>query len=255
MTDSSQSPVALITGAGSGIGLACARRFAAAGYALALLDIDRAAVETASRSIRESGADVLALVGSVADEAAIENAVEAAEQTLGPVRLLINSAGIASNKPTFELSLADWERVVSINLTGTFLTSRIVGARMAARGRGVILNLGSMFGTVAAPRRAGYCGTKAGVDMLGRVLAVEWAEHGIRVNTIAPGYVRTPFVDDLIAAGRMDEHALLGRTPMKRMAAPEEIADLAIFLASDAAAFITGQTIGIDGGWTAYGYV
>ncbi|MCX5494428.1 SDR family NAD(P)-dependent oxidoreductase [Kaistia dalseonensis] len=255
MTSSSKGPVALITGAGSGIGLACARRFAAAGYRLALLDIDPKAVEAACAALRDSGTEALPFVGSVADETAVESAVDAAEQDLGPIELLINSAGVASNKPTFELSLADWERVVSINLTGTFLVSRIVGAKMAARSRGVILNLGSMFGTVAAPRRAGYCGTKAGVDMLGRVLAIEWAEHGIRVNTIAPGYVRTPFVDDLIAEGRMDEPALLGRTPLKRMAAPEEIADLAIFLASDAAAFITGQTIGIDGGWTAYGYV
>jgi NAD(P)-dependent dehydrogenase (short-subunit alcohol dehydrogenase family) len=126
---------------------------------------------------------------------------------------------------------------------------------MVANGGGVILNLGSMFGTVAAPNRVGYCATKGAVDMLTRSLAIEWACFGVRVNTIAPGYVRTGLLEEMVRAGNVDRGALIRRTPLGRLADAEEIAELAFFLSSAKASFITGQTIGIDGGWTAYGYV
>lgn len=248
-------PVALVTGGAAGIGRAIAERFARSGYAVALLDRDAAAVAVAAEALRARGVPALGIAASVADEAAVEAAVSTVAATLGRLDVLVNNAGIACNKPTLDLSLDEWQRAVDINLTGVFLCARAGGRRMVAQGHGVIINMGSMYGTVAAPDRAGYCATKSAVDMLTRVLAVEWAPHGLRVNGIAPGYVRTALLDALIQQGRVDADALIARTPARRFGRPEEVAELAFFLASDAAAFINGQVVGMDGGWTANGYL
>jgi len=245
----------LVTGAGSGIGGAIARRFAAAGYPVAVLDANAEAAEATTADIAASGAIALAVRCSVCDEDDVLAAFELIEQRLGPIGTLINNAGISSNGATDRLELARWQLALDVNLTGPFLCAREAGRRMMAAGKGVIFNMSSIFGTCAAPDRAAYCVTKAGVDMLTRCLAVEWAKQGIWVNAIAPGYTATPLVERLVSDGTIDEAALKGRTPLGRFAAAEEIADLALFLASDQAAYITGQTVGIDGGWTAYGYV
>ena len=126
---------------------------------------------------------------------------------------------------------------------------------MIRAGRGVILNISSAYGIVAAPNRVAYCATKAAVAMMSKVLAIEWAEKGLRVNALAPGYVETNLVMDLVKQGKIDLQALARRTPQGRIAIPEEIARVAVFLASNASSHITGQVIAVDGGWTAYGYV
>jgi len=126
---------------------------------------------------------------------------------------------------------------------------------MVPQRSGVILNISSIYGVVAAPNRLAYCATKSAVAMIAKELAIEWAEHGIRVNALAPGYARTALVEQLVEAQRIDDRALAKRTPLGRLATAEEIADLAVFLASDKARYITGQVVGIDGGWTAYGYI
>lgn len=256
MTGATKSRSAvLVTGAGSGIGYAIARRFADGGHPVAILDSNMEAAELAAANITSSGGLALAVGCSVAKEEEVFAAFELIQHRLGPVGTLINNAGISSNGSTDMLELARWQLALDVNLTGPFLCAREAGRRMIPAGKGVIINMSSIFGTCAAPDRAAYCVTKAGIDMLTRCLAVEWARQGIRVNAIAPGYTATPLMERLVSDGTINEQMLKARTPLGRFASAEEIADLALFLASDQAAYITGQTVGIDGGWTAYGYV
>jgi len=247
----------LITGGASGIGLAVAGAFAANEAHLTLLDINAEGLARVSRELKSThpGVAIETACGSTADEAAVERAFAQAETRFGGIDVLLNNAGIASNKPTLDLPLDEWRRVVDINLTGVFLCAQAAGRRMTRKGRGVILNTASMFGIVAAPNRAAYCATKAAVVSLTKVLAVEWAPFGVRVNALAPGYVGTALIEELVRAGRLDLATLKNRTPLGRLAKPLEIAQLALFLASDQAAYITGQALVADGGWTANGYM
>lgn len=244
----------MVTGAGAGIGRAIARRFAAQGATLVLIDVDADALESAAAEMRERGGQAETVTGPVEAEATVDAACAAADAA-GGVAVLINNAGIAANRPTLELDAAAWDHAMAVNLRGAFLMAREAGRRMVAAGAGVILNIASMYGVVAAPERLAYCVSKAGLVMMTKALAIEWAHAGVRVNAVAPGYVDTDMVRELAAAGRLDVAALQRRTPMGRLTDPEEIADAAMFLCSDQARYVTGQVLGVDGGWTAYGYV
>ncbi|WP_343653216.1 SDR family oxidoreductase [Herbaspirillum sp.] len=249
--------VVFISGAGSGIGRAMADAFAANGAHLALLDINAEALERARAELHLTfpQIEVDCHVASIVDQVAVEAATAAVHTHFGRIDVLLNNAGISANRPTLELPAEQWRRAIDVNLNGVFYCAQAVASRMVAQGSGVILNTASMYGTVAAPERAAYCASKAAVVMLTKVLAIEWAPQGLRVNALAPGYVRTALVEELVRAGRMDLEALQRRTPARRLGEPHEIATLALFLASEHAAFINGQAVVADGGWSAYSYI
>jgi NAD(P)-dependent dehydrogenase (short-subunit alcohol dehydrogenase family) len=245
----------VITGGAKGIGLACARAFAREGACIALLDRDEDGVRAACEALTGAGARALPLPASVTDADAVEAAMACAERAYGRIDVLVNNAGVSANGPTLEVSAAAWQRAVDINLSGVFHCAQAAGRRMMAQGAGAIVNMASMYGLVAAPDRAAYCATKGAVVMLTESLAVEWGPHGIRVNALAPGYIDTDLLRDLARAGRLEIPRLVGRTPLRRLGSAQEIADLAVFLASRQAGFITGHTLVADGGWSRYAYL
>jgi NAD(P)-dependent dehydrogenase (short-subunit alcohol dehydrogenase family) len=245
----------LITGAADGLGLAMAKAFAREGAKLFLLDIDGEKVDSAVEILRTETAEVRAFVGSVADPSSVETAFARMDQTLGGIDVLINNAGITAHSPSAELSDADWSRVMAVNVNGSFMCARAAGRRMVAQGSGSIVNISSIYGLVPAPQRLSYCVSKGAVAMMARSLAIEWAHRGVRVNAIAPGYVHTKLVEGLVKSNLIDIDTLENRIPMKRLGTSAEIAEMAVYLCSPAAAYITGQVIAVDGGWTAYGYI
>lgn len=242
---------AVITGAADGIGLAMAQVFAAAGHRVLLADLDgaRAAERAAALGPGHLGAAV-----DVSREAEVAALAALAAERLGPVDVLVNNAGIADRHlPSLAQDMDHFARVLDVNLTGTFLVTRLFGAAMVARGRGAVVNIGSIAGVAGMPRRNAYGAAKAGILSLTRAMACEWAPAGVRINAIVPGYVETGLVRALIDDGRIDAARLRRRIPLGRLARPEDIARAALFLASDDAAYITGTALAVDGGWSAFG--
>ncbi len=251
MTDTA-SPTTLVTGGADGIGWAIARRFAVAGHAVAIADIDggRAAARAA-----ELGPAHLGLACDVADPDSVAATCERVAATLGTPDVLVNNAGIGDvNVPTVEQDAGHFRRVLDVHLAGTFLMSQRVATAMIAGGRGgAIVNLASIAAFAGLPRRNAYGAAKAGIVALTRNMACEWAAAGIRVTAVAPGYVETELVRGLVAQGLLDPDLIRRRTPMGRMIAPTEIAEAVWFLASPAASAITGTVLTVDAGWSAFG--
>lgn len=247
------APVAVITGAAEGIGRACCRLLAARGYRVAAFDLDSAAFARLADDLGDRL--VAAEAGDVADPDRVVAAFGRFRTAAGRIDLLVNNAGIAFNKPSLDVTPEEWRRVLAVDLDGAFWCAQAAGRHMRETGGGVIVNIASMYGLFGAPGRAAYCAAKGGLVTLTKALAVEWAAHGIRVAAVAPAYVRTGIVDRLAGDGRIDVAALERRTPIGRLAEPEEVAEVVAFLASDAARYLTGCTVGVDGGWMAWGYV
>ncbi|WP_113910541.1 SDR family NAD(P)-dependent oxidoreductase [Roseovarius dicentrarchi] len=247
---------ALVTGAASGLGLAMANAFADAGASLVLFDMDAGGAAAAAEAIntRHPGR-AIARAGSITDQAQVAAACRDAQALTGRLDIVMNNAGISGNASSLDLDEQTWRHAIDVNLTGAFLVAQAAGRIMADQGGGSIVNTASMYGVVTAPERAAYCAAKAGVVALTKVLAIEWADRNIRVNAIGPGYVRTALTETLIQQGRIDLDALHHRVPAGRLGTPEEIAQAALFLASDAAAYVTGQTLVADGGWSSYSYL
>ena len=206
-------------------------------------------------AITAAGGKAVAVGGDVSKAAEAQGIIDAAIKNYGRLDILVNNAGVTAIYPSLELPLEEWKRVLDVNLTGVFLCAQEAAREMIRVKAGVILNIASAYGVVAAPKRAAYCATKAAVAMLTKVLAIEWARDGLRENAIAPGYVQTEMVLQLVEQKKIDLESLRRRTPQGRLGTLEEIAQMAIFLASDLSSHVTGQVIGVDGGWTAYGYI
>lgn len=252
-----EKKIVFITGAASGIGLSMANAFALNGANLALLDINGEQLEKSKKALNlvAPESEIMIFQTAVNDEKGVSLAVEQAISNFGKIDILINNAGISMNQPTLELSGESWRRAMDININGVFYCSQAVGKFMVQQGSGIILNISSMYGVVAAPERAAYCTSKAAVAMLTKSLAIEWAPLGLRVNAIAPGYVKTTLVEDLIDKGRMSLEALIKRTPAGRLGNTDEIASITLFLASEHSSFINGHVVVADGGWSSYSYI
>ena len=234
----------LVTGASSGIGSACVRRFAAEGARVAGLDLAKPAGDLPLVSFE---------VADVRDEDQVERAVAAIDEALGGIDCAINAAGVAGGTLAHELDLAEWRRVLDINLTGTFLVAKHVIASMLRRKRpGAIVNLASVYGLEGGESTAPYNASKGGVVLLTRNLALDYGPHRIRTNCICPGFIRTPMTAALNDPALKEvADRVVAAHPLGRLGEPEEIAAAALFLCSDDASFVNGAALAVDGGYTA----
>jgi NAD(P)-dependent dehydrogenase (short-subunit alcohol dehydrogenase family) len=248
--------IALVTGASRGIGKAIALALAGEGADVAV-NYSSSAKEAAkvAEEIKKLGRRSIVIKADVADKVAVYKMMDETVKQLGKMDILVNNAGMATIGPSDTLEEKVWRRGIDVMLTGTFFCSQAAGREMIRQKSGKIINIASINGIVAFPERASYCSAKAGVMALTKVLASEWAKYNINVNAIAPGYVETELVGNLISQGKLKIEELQGRTPGGKLTGADDIAETVVFLASDSAKSINGQTIVIDGGWTAYGYL
>jgi len=250
-----EGKVAIVTGAGSGIGRAIAVAFGREHARVVLLGRRKEALDRAAAELSEAGHEAMAVACDVSQEMGPEQAVDAAEERFGPVNVLVNNAGILSVSTVESISVEEWDRVMATNVRGPFLMSRAVLPSMRRAGGGAIVNIGSVLGLVAMKQRAAYCASKGGVTMLTKAMAIDHAHEKIRVNCICPSIVETELVSGLFsdsAEGQRAREARIGTLPLGRFGKPADIAELAVFLASDESSWMTGTAIPADGGLTAY---
>jgi NAD(P)-dependent dehydrogenase (short-subunit alcohol dehydrogenase family) len=245
--------VAIVTGGARGIGRETAATLAVAGARVVLADLDKETAERAAAEMRALGLHVTAIVAHVADEASVDSMVRATLKREGRLDILVNNAGIAIRRPAVDLALGDWDKVLSVNMTGSFLCARAAARPMIAAGAGgAIVNVASIMGLSGGGLcpNVSYQATKGAIVNMTRALAVEWAPHAIRVNAVAPTYVRTELIGPILK-----DPTLIARieamTPLRKLAEPADIAAAIAFLAGPAATMITGHTLAVDGGFLA----
>lgn len=243
--------VAVVTGAAQGIGAACARRLHADGAAVALWDVD---ATRGAALAAELGPRALFQRCDVSAKAEVEAALAATEAALGPVDALVNNAGIFRAADFLEISEADWDAVIAVNLKGAFLVGQAVARSMAAHGGGAIVNMSSVNGVMAIPSIASYNASKGGIDQLTRVMALALADRGIRVNAVAPGTIATELAKNAVLGSAEARARIMSRTPLRRLGEPAEIASVVAFLLSDDASYLTGEIVYADGGRRALNY-
>jgi 2-deoxy-D-gluconate 3-dehydrogenase len=250
-----EGKMALVTGAGSGLGRACALALAAEGAAVAVTELpDKLALARATvADVETAGGRGVAIPLDVRDLDDITRCAERAAELSGRIDILVNNAGVNVRRFAFDVTEADWDNVVDVNLKGVFFMAQAVGRIMRDQqpAGGAIVNMASVMGLIGYYQRAAYCSSKAAVVNLTRVLAVEWVEHNIRVNAVCPTFVDTPLTRPMFESQPEFSADVMRRTLMGRLATPEEIAAAVVFLASPGAAMVHGHALAVDGGWTA----
>ena len=241
--------VVVVTGAANGIGAACARLFAASGARVALWDIDEAAAAALA-----AGIDGRAFGCDVARHAEVEAAVRGTIAAFGRIDILINNAGIFRAADFLDITEDDWDAVLDVNLKGAFLVGQAVAREMVKTGGGAIVNMSSVNGVMAIPTIASYNASKGGINQLTRAMALSLADRGIRVNAVAPGTIATELAQKAVLVSAEAKERIIGRTPLRRLGEPAEIASVCAFLASDAASYMTGEIVYVDGGRLALNY-
>lgn len=247
--------VALVTGAAQGIGLACAAAFAQEGAKVLLADVNEVAVKRAAAKLHESGAQVSGVHCDVSRKHDVQRTVSAAVEAYGRLDIAVANAGITHAAEFLDLEEEDFDRVLGVNLKGVFLVGQLAAREMARQGEGgAIVNMSSVNAVLAIPNQVPYVVSKGGVNQLTKVMALSLAPHGIRVNAIGPGTILTELARNAVLGNAEAERKILSRTPLGRMGEPEEVARVAVFLASDDSSYITGQTLYPDGGRLALNY-
>ena len=245
-----QQRVAVVTGSSGGLGLAIVEAFAAEGASVVVNSRERARAAAVAARL---GEPAIAFEADVRDPAQLEAMATAAVERFGRLDIWVNNAGVNAIGPAADLNVEDWRRVIDTNLNGCFYGSQAAARVMLPRKTGVIIQIGSIFGELGLPTRAAYTTAKHGLVGLTKALAAEWAKDNVRVVCLEPGYIRAGLGLKGQELGVFTAEEIEGRTPMRRFGKPEELAAVAVFLASDDAAFITGTQIIVDGGWVAYG--
>jgi NAD(P)-dependent dehydrogenase (short-subunit alcohol dehydrogenase family) len=240
--------VAIVTGAAQGIGAACAERLAGSGAAVALWDVDAERGEALAARLVAAGQRAAFVRCDVARKTEVDAALAATLATFGRVDMLVNNAGIFRAADFLEITEADWDAVIAVNLKGAFLVGQVVARAMVASGGGAIVNMSSVNGVLTIPSIASYNVSKGGVDQLTRVMALALAERGVRVNAVAPGTIATELAKNAVLGSEAAKQRIMSRTPMKRLGEPAEIAEVVAFLLSDAASYLTGEIVYADGG-------